>query len=380
MKKHLLRSALILFVILITLLLFVGPLGRAYEALLFVGEMGGYSPPALLQTRSQVSVNNLCISNDSRHYTADLYLPEHSPEAGIVLLHGAAEAGKDDARLVTFAQQLAARRFAVLVPELPGPKALRIRAEDAQVAVDAFQFLNRYPGVEQRVGFGGISVSAGLAFLASLEPEIRNDVAFILSIGGYHNLLRTLDYSITGEYMLNGKRHRQTPNEYGKWVFVISNLDVLKYLTDRIALRQIAYRRMLSPDADISDMKALLSVEAQAVLDYVTENDIDKTAARYAALPAAMREHLEALDLSRRDLDPLKAKILLIHGYADPIIPYSESVSLARALPSEQVDLFLVHGLEHVTSRMQRLQDSWQFWRAGYALLTERDKLAEIAE
>lgn len=378
MKKYLLRSALIVIAISIVLLVFSRPLGRAYEALLFIGEIGGYSPPELLQNRSRVSVTNLCISNNSRHYSADLYLPEHSPEAGIVLLHGAAQSGKDDARLVAFARQLAGRRFAVLVPELPGPKALKVRAEEAQAAVDAFQFLNRYPGLKHRVGFGGISVSAGLAFLAALGQEIRNEVTFILSIGGYHNLLRTLNYSITGEFTIDGERQHRTPNDYGKWVFVIGNLDVLKYKADRIALRQIAYRRMLSPGADISDMVSLLSEEARAVLDYVTEKDINRISTRFAALPEAMREHLEALDLSTKELSRIQAKVLLIHGYTDPVIPYSESVSLARALPPEQVELFLVHGLEHVDSKVERLQDAWQFWRAGYALLTERDRLAGI--
>lgn len=369
------RRGLLLFLsAVIVLYLLGGPLVRGYEALLLVGDLGGYSPPALLQTRSEVTVRTLCIRKESRHYSADLYLPEDSPDAGIVLLHGATQTGKGDARLVDFARQLAGRRFAVLVPEMPGPKQLRIRAEDAQAAVDAFRFLNVYPRLENRVGIGGISVSAGLAFLAALRPEIRHDVAFIFSIGGYHSLPRTLEYSITGEFMLDGKLHHQKPNSYGKWLFVLSNLDVLDSQTDRRALRSIAYRRMVTPGADIGDLKPLLSGEGKAVLDYVTEGDTARIAALYAALPAPMRQHIEALDLGNKELRQMRARVLLMHGYDDTIIPYAESISLARALPPQQVELFLVHGLAHVDKTLQPLKDIWQFWRASYALLQQRDR------
>ncbi len=376
-NKHY-RSLLVVIVILIALFTLGNPIMRAYEALLFVGEQGGYSAPAILQLRSEVTVKTLHISKESRHYIADLYLPEDSPDAGIVLLHGAAQAGKDDMRLVEFAHHLAEKRFAVLVPELPGPKRLRVRARDAQVAMDTFQFFNQYPELEGRVGIGGISVSAGLAFLAALRPEINDDVAFIFSIGGYHSLPRTLKYSITGEFLIDGQLHRQKPNSYGKWVFVLSNLDFLDRQADRWALRRIAYRRLKNPEADISDLAPTLSTEGKAVLDYITAQNSHSIDNRYATLPAPIRQHIEALNLANKDLEHLQAHVLLIHGYDDTIVPYTESISLARALPPHQVELYLIQGLAHVDSMLQTLKQIWQYWRASYALLRLRDRLEDM--
>lgn len=371
------RYAILLVAVGIALFLFGAPLLRAYEALLLVGEFGGHTPSPLLPIRSGVTVRPLRIVRESRRYRADLYLPGVPPAAGIVLLHGAAQTGKDDERLVDFARLLAGSRFAVLVPELSGPKRLRIRAQDAQAAVDAFHFLNRYPGLEKRVGFGGISVSAGLAFLASLQAEIRDEVAFILSVGGYHSLPRTLGYAITGQFVVDGKRQHQPPNSYGKWLFVLSNLEVLEGPADAQALRRIAFRRMAVPGADISDMSGMLSAQGRAVLDYVTEKDPSRIDERFAALPAMMRQHIEALDLANKDLHCLTGRLLLVHGYEDNIIPYAESVSLARALPPGQAELYLVHGLGHVDSNRQWLETAWQFWQVSYALLRERDRKAD---
>jgi fermentation-respiration switch protein FrsA (DUF1100 family) len=290
-----------------------------------------------------------------------------------VLLHGVTQAGKEDARLIAFARQLAGRGFAVLVPELPGPKALRIRAEDSEGVVAAFHFLNNYPGLEGRVGIAGFSVSVGIAFLAALEPDIREEVSFILSVGGYHDLTRSLDYSVTGHFYLNGELLQQTPNEFGKWLFVMSNLDTLDEPSDRIALRGIALRRMISPAADISDLAAALGEDGRRVLNYVTETDPDRIEARRNELPAALTREIEALDLSNKALHTISARVMLIHGYNDTIIPYTESLALSRRFSPDQVELFLVHGLDHVDSNLDRLQDAWHFWRASYALLKLRD-------
>jgi fermentation-respiration switch protein FrsA (DUF1100 family) len=375
MRKTVVRVLAVLFLGL-ALLLFSGALQRGYEALLMMGELGGYSPPALLQTRSRVSVGAVCLGRGARHYYADLYLPEDSPEAGIVLLHGATQSGKDDERLVAFARLLAGRRFAVLVPELSGPEHLRIRAEDAQDVVDAFTFLNKQPGLEGRVGIGGFSVSAGLAFLAALQPALRNEVPFILSVGGYHSMPRTLAYAITGSFSLDGSRQYRPPNAYAKWLFVVNNLDTLPGSADRQVMNRIAFRRMASPGADIGKLAAKLGPEGQRLLDYVTADNLGQIATRYARLPGAMLREVEALDLSDKPLNTLKGRILLVHGYDDPIIPYTESVSLFRSLRPGQGELFLVHGLQHVDSKLQRLGDFWRLWRAGYALLQERDRAA----
>jgi hypothetical protein len=92
-------------------------------------------------------------------------------------------------------------------------------------------------------------------------------------------------------------------------------------------------------------------------------------------LPTAIRAEITALDLAGRELSPLAAKLLLVHGHEDTIIPFSQSVALARALPPGRADLFLVHGLMHVDLDPS-LPDLWRLWRATAALLAGRDDLA----
>lgn len=44
----------------------------------------------------------------------------------------------------------------------------------------------------------------------------------------------------------------------------------------------------------------------------------------------------------------MKAEVILVHGRGDTIIPYTESLALARDLPGDRARLFLIDGFAHV--------------------------------
>src|SRR3546814_19831979 len=51
------------------------------------------------------------------------------------------------------------------------------------------------------------------------------------------------------------------------------------------------------------------------------------------------------LSLANRDLAPLAGRLILVHGRRDPLIPSSESMARARAVPCSA--LFLIDGFSH---------------------------------
>jgi hypothetical protein len=68
----------------------------------------------------------------------------------------------------------------------------------------------------------------------------------------------------------------------------------------------------------------------------------------------------------------LRAKLILLHGTDDAIIPYTESMALAAAVPPRQAELFLIDGLVHVDVRPFGL-DRRAMWRAIHSLLAQRN-------
>ncbi len=228
---------------------------------------------------------------DGRHYVGDVYEPAAMPMAGIVLVPGVAQAGKDDPRLVAFATTLARARFRVLVPDLPGIRALKVQAEDVVGVADAFSFLtdSRTWPARRRAGIGAFSYAAGPAVLAAMEPRIRERVDFVLAVGGYYDLEQVLTFLTTGYFREGRTWRRMEPVEYGKWLFVLSNLERIQDPSDRQLLREIVERRLVDSRPAPDDRVSRLGQEGRSVHALVTNRDPERVPSLVESLPGLSR-------------------------------------------------------------------------------------------
>jgi len=373
------RRALVtiaLFTLLSLLLLFSAcDPRREYEAALVITDIAaGTAPTRLKSVTAQPRRTTVTFPSAGRSVVGDLYLPEQKPLAGILLLPGAAETGKDDPRLQAFANSLARARFAVMVPDLLGFRSLRVGSGDIAETADAFAWLlarsDLAPG--GRAGIFSFSYATGPAILAALEPRLAGRVRFMMAVGGYHNLKDVLIFFTTGDYLQGGRWRHMEPNSYGKWVFVLSNVGRLSNPGDRRLFQEAAYRKLADLNAPLQDLAARLTPEGRRFYDFIDNRDRARALSLMDRLPDPIRREIGALNVAERDLTRLKARMILVHGYDDDIIPYSESVALAKALPHGLVRLYLVYGLQHVDLE-PRIIDKYRLWRAVSALLRERE-------
>lgn len=355
--------------------------GRAVEAILVLADVASAGKPSRLKrTRPEPQRRPISYAVAGRSYRGDLYRPGDHAIAALVLVPGVARAGKDDPRLVAFANSLARARFTVLVPDIENLRALRVEAADARHIADAVRYLSGTTAgtADRPVGIVAISYAAGPALLAALRPEVRRRVGFVLAIGGYYDIEAVITFFTTGYYRRPGETRwrRREPNAYGKWVFVKSNARRLSDPTDRDLLTMMAERKLRDLKADISDLVPLLGPEGRSVHALLANTDPDRARALIARLPEAMRSDLRDLNLRGRDFSPLTAPLILIHGHDDAIIPYSESEALAAAIPGGRAELYGVDSLAHVELSFGGVFDILVLWRAVYRLLERRDALA----
>lgn len=321
---------------------------------------------------------SIAYSKDGIDYRADLYVPGGPSRAGLLLLPGAAEAGKDDPRLVAFATSLARVGFTVLVAEMAGLRALQLSADAVPELVAAIEYLGANPqwSPQGRIGVAGISYALGPAILAALEHGVRDQVRFIVGVGGYHDLVAVVTFFTTG-YFRDRTRPDSPwrllqPNTYGKWVFVLSNVGRLEDASDRSALEEMARRRMADENASIDDLVRRLGSEGRAYYALLENRDPLRTPHLVQRLPRPVREELERLDLANYDLSGLSAQLLLFHGRDDPIIPFTESVALKQAVAPRRARLFLLDGLAHVDLEDVGWRDRLRLWCGVDALLRQR--------
>ncbi len=311
-----------------------------------------------------------------RDHAGDLYRPKHSPLAAVALIPGALAAGKNDPRLIAFAAALARARFAVIVPDIPAIRNLRLRAGDARDIADTVAYLAGAPEWAGRpIGVIAFSYAAGPALIAVLDPSIGAKVRFVVAVGPYYDSEAVLAFFTTGYYRdgLSGARRHIEPNAYGKWLFVAGNAELVADARDRAALLEIARRKLNNLDAGVADLASRLGSEGRRIFEFVSNTDPDRAAALFTALPESMRAEVSALDLKRRDISSLQPRLIIVHGRDDAIIPYTESVALQAAAPKGRAELYLIEHLAHVNLGPPGVRDAIMLWRANYRLLEERD-------
>jgi pimeloyl-ACP methyl ester carboxylesterase len=315
-----------------------------------------------------------------RGYRGDLYPPPGQAGAALVLVPGVTPAGKDDPRLVRFAQSLSRAGFLVLVPEIENLRDLKVGPGDITAIGDAVSYLAGFAKVPE-VGLVAISYAAGPALIVALEAPTRERVGVLAAVGGYYDIQGVITFFTTGYFRRqDDSAWRQLqPNPYGKWIFLRSNLDRIADPRDRALLSAIAERRLDDPQAEVADLAARLGSEGETVYDLLVNGDPERVGALIAGLPDALRDDLWRLDPRSHDLGALSARLLLVHGREDRVIPFTESQRLDGALPEGQAELYLVGSLAHVDLSPLGLVDFLTLWRAAYRLLVLRDSLPRPA-
>jgi hypothetical protein len=303
----------------------------------------------------------------------DLYLPAGRVRAAMVLVPGATVLGRDEPRLKALARTFARAGFAVLVPELPEVRQLALSRADGERVASALRQLGKWQP-EVPLGVAAVSYAVGPAVIAMLEDDLTARVAFLVSIGGYHDITAAIRFITTGTFRPAGdsREFRREPNSYGRWAFLHANAGRLDSATDVRLLQEIAQRRFRDADADIAPLSRGLGPQGRAVLAVVDNRDPDAVATLIAALPDRVRQEIDGLNLALYDLSKLRGHIILVHGQGDPMVPYSESQSLAASASGARVSLFLMDDIGHVEFNAVSAANAWAMWRAIVALLSER--------
>jgi hypothetical protein len=286
---------------------------------------------------------------------ATLYLPAGARAVrGWVALHGMTVPGRTHKSLVRFASALAASGAAVLVPDVPEWRTLRISVAAAADTIEGgAHYLAARPEVSAgSVGAVGFSFGATQALIAAADPRLRELVGTVVGFGGYCDLRRAIICMITGEHEWGGRRYALDPDPYGRWIVAANYLtQVPEYAGfQRVgqglhALAEEAGRRGFlasAPEYDPSkaSTRQTLSAEERPIWDFLAPPhgtptpDVEQGRRLAHQLADAALATEPQLD-PRPVLSRIRSRIVLAHGYEDQLIPFTESLRLRSQLPAE---------------------------------------------
>ena len=286
------------------------------------------------------------------------------PAPGWVVLHGITVSAREHPALVRFARALAASGAVVLIPEVPAWRDLEIAPHAAQDAINASAgyLATRQDVLAGGVGLIGFSFGATQALVAAAAPALRPNIRAVVGFGGYCDLRRTLRSMMTGEHEWNGVHHHLDPDPYGRWIVAANYLTrIPEYRAmDAVAgaLRELAREagrlRVFAGDPALdrfnTALRSKLHPEEREVWDLLArpagQNIIGASEAeRFADQLAAAGIATEPLLDPQPFLPDIRCRVVLAHGRADRLIPFTETLRLRSRLPARTRPSATITGL-----------------------------------
>jgi dienelactone hydrolase len=185
------------------------------------------------------------------------------------------------------------------------------------------------------VGILGFSFAGGLSLVAAAEPELAGRVAYVVSVGGHHDLERVLHFLIRNKVETPAGLVPMQAHDYGLVVLLYGAVDRFAPEPDRTALRD-ALRASLHQDrpAALAAAARLTTERGKQLWQLADTRKLQTLAPQLEALVDEQRADLAALSPHGR-LAAIHAPVYLVHGSSDAVIPPSEaewaSAELGRA-------------------------------------------------
>lgn len=274
--------------------------------------------------------------------TSDRYGRADGDDPVVVVVPGAAPAGRDDPRLVRLARAVARTGRTVLVPELELYDVTLVPEDLTRIAavIDA-------AGEHAPVTVVGISYGGSLLLRAIGDhPRLTERVSQATVFGAYGDLVGVVQGTATGVVQVGDRQVGWQPDPDAEDILRSELLDALP---DEVAeLTRAALDGELPRDE--------LPRGARAAVELLTHDDPDLTAAIVAQLPAELRERLRRVSPVHVAGD-VRVPVRILHARDDPAVPYAEGIRLVRALPDAR--LVTVASFRHVDLEVGSPRTLW---------------------
>jgi pimeloyl-ACP methyl ester carboxylesterase len=245
-------------------------------------------------------------------------LDAEGSDADVVLLvPGAAPAGREDRRLIPLAEAFARSGRIVVIPEL------EVYQEDL-VPEDIERLVRLISVLAERHGpvvLTGISFGGSLSLIAAGDPRVAGDVAVVATFGAYADLAGVLQAAVTGVAVVDGERYPWDPDPRAEQV-------VREQI---VGLLPPAAGERLEQALDRDDPSDLPE-ELRLAYEVLTSDDPERVMELVEFLPAPVLDRLEVVSPVRA-VPELQVPILAMHAEDDPVIPYGELYRLGSRYP-----------------------------------------------
>lgn len=319
-----------------------------------------YGPPTRVLEREVV------LATGDGELEATVFEPARGgPRPGWVVLHGITVPGRRHPGLRRFVRALASSGAVVLIPEIPSWQRLRIdpAAAETAIAAAARHLSESGDAADGGVGVIGFSFGATQALVTAAGEEARGSIRSVVGFGGYCDLGRTVRFMMVGEHEWNGARYRADPDPYGRWIVSANYLtrargyagagDVARAAAALAAEAGAAFVYAGDPSYDRRkrELRAELAPGDRELWDLIappSRTRVAESAARELGdrlVEAALEQHPQLEP--RPFLARLDRPVVLVHGRADALIPFTETLRLRSHIDPRRATVAITRLFAH---------------------------------
>jgi pimeloyl-ACP methyl ester carboxylesterase len=278
-----------------------------------------------------------------------LYRPTTRPVVGAWLISpGLHYDGPSDARMDRLASILAALGYAVLSPAVPDLMRLRLHPAIFDALAGAFDVLEgRSETKGKRPGVLSVSVgSLGALHLASSTTH-ADRISRLVTFGAFADPREFVRTVICGDRHRGERRPRDPLNQPVPFLTLLEHLPLRVRDPEALAAAWRRYIRETWPRKELKTAESTAHCGiAESLASTLVPEDQDLFLKGCGARPGGLALCTAALDRAegyydfldpRPHLDRITARVDLVHGTDDPVVPFSQLAALAAALPRARV-------------------------------------------
>lgn len=285
----------------------------------------------------------------------DHYEPLGSYLGTMVVIHGMSPKGKADPRISSLCQALSKVGYRVLAPDIESIKQLQICPSQINYIAQILELVvnDKTMTPSGNIGVLAPSFSGAMCLAAASFPTISDRIKAICAIGSFTEVDSVMSYLLSS----------RTADPYGRFI-------VLKKIVPLVCPENTLFLGAL--DAAIQDNLNEICFDefTNAYHQYLSRvpeserqkirrlfHDSDYRQQLFLSSKCALAQELKELDIINR-VDNLSAKVFLLHGAMDSVIPCQQSERLYSQLKQlkKSAELVITPFISHGDTRFRMAQ------------------------
>ncbi len=271
----------------------------------------------------------------------------------VIIFPGASPYAEEHPGMIMLANALRNVGFNVFLPRIPNLKNLLIVKENVQWFEHCYLELLKHQNINSSPMVVGLSYGGANLLKSSLSKSMQNNPPkSILSYGTYFSIESALDFFVTGNITYNDKLFHITPHEWGTIVIFYNFISTIETSHDKEKITKLLKYRIEDNDLEVDKTKKLLKDNDNKLIDKILNGKIDHDIKLLIEKMINQNSDLLEYLSPQKWAKNISTKTFIIHGANDSMVPFTESVLLAKNINnSELLISFLYEHREISTDR-----------------------------